>query len=106
MYQKASANVTCTKQQPGTSCPFLHSLLADVQGFQHQRYKVSVQTADKRGAGTDADISISILGSKGSSKEMRLESSANNFERGQVCGTVVLGQSSAPCSRPVKVIPC
>lgn len=57
---------------------------ADVAGFQHQRYKVSVQTADKRGAGTDADISIIFMGNKGSSKEMRLESSANNFERGQV----------------------
>jgi hypothetical protein len=37
-----------------------------------------------RGAGTDADISVILMGEAGSSKEMRLESSADNFERGKV----------------------
>jgi hypothetical protein len=37
-----------------------------------------------RGAGTDADISVILVGEQGSSREMRLESSADNFERGKV----------------------
>jgi hypothetical protein len=40
--------------------------------------------SDVRGAGTDADISAILVGEQGSSKEMRLESSADNFERGKV----------------------
>ncbi len=49
------------------------------------RYKVSVQTADKRGAGTDADVSVVLMGEGGkASQELRLESGANNFERNKV----------------------
>ncbi|GLC44364.1 hypothetical protein PLESTF_000049800 [Pleodorina starrii] len=48
-----------------------------------QVYKVSVRTSDKRGAGTDADISIILMGATRSSAELKLESSANNFERNQ-----------------------
>lgn len=43
--------------------------------------QITVQTADKRGAGTDADISIILKGAKGESGEMRLEGSRNDFER-------------------------
>jgi hypothetical protein len=50
------------------------------------KYKVVVATGDVRGAGTDADMSIVLMGSGGSSQEVALESSANNFERGQVGG--------------------
>ena len=49
-----------------------------------QRWKVAVQTGDERGSGTDADISIILFGDKAQSAEMKLESSANNFERNQV----------------------
>ncbi|GFR41097.1 hypothetical protein Agub_g1741 [Astrephomene gubernaculifera] len=48
-----------------------------------QVYKVSVRTSDKRGAGTDADISIILMGATANSAELKLESSANNFERNQ-----------------------
>ncbi|KAK9824333.1 hypothetical protein WJX72_009517 [[Myrmecia] bisecta] len=49
-----------------------------------QRYKVMVQTADTRGAGTDADVSVILVGDKASSKELVLESSADNFEKGKM----------------------
>lgn len=45
-------------------------------------YKVSVQTSDLRGAGTDANVSCTILGDKGDTGPLQLESSANDFERG------------------------
>jgi hypothetical protein len=45
---------------------------------------VSVTTADERGAGTDADITIILIGTKATSPELRLESSKDNFERGSL----------------------
>ncbi len=39
---------------------------------------------DVRGAGTNADVSVVLIGSAGKSKELKLESSADNFERGKV----------------------
>lgn len=47
-------------------------------------YRVSVTTSDIRGAGTDADVVMVLYGDKGDTGERRLESSANDFERGQV----------------------
>jgi hypothetical protein len=47
-------------------------------------YKVVVTTSDIRGAGTDADVTLVLYGSQGDSGEQRLESSANDFERGKV----------------------
>jgi hypothetical protein len=47
--------------------------------------------SDVRGAGTDADISAILVGEQGSSREMRLESSADNFERGKVGSTPAPG---------------
>ena len=44
---------------------------------------MSVRTQDKRGAGTDADISVILFGDKNKTGELKLESSANNFERNQ-----------------------
>ncbi|MEW5309958.1 MAG: hypothetical protein WDW38_001797 [Sanguina aurantia] len=49
-----------------------------------QRYKVSIRTGDKKGAGTDSDISVMLIGADGSSKETKLESHANNFERSKL----------------------
>lgn len=48
------------------------------------RYKVSVRTADKRGAGTDAHVFLILHGDKGDSGKRALESAGNNFERGKV----------------------
>ncbi|GFH09152.1 uncharacterized protein mot51, partial [Haematococcus lacustris] len=57
---------------------------SDAKGAK-QVFKVSVQTGDVRGAGTDADISIILFGAGGmDSGELLLENSMNNFERGQL----------------------
>ncbi|PNH12713.1 Lipoxygenase y domain-containing protein 1 [Tetrabaena socialis] len=48
-----------------------------------QVYKVSVRTSDKRGAGTDADVSIILMGAIGNSPELKLESGKNDFEKNQ-----------------------
>ncbi len=47
-------------------------------------YKVLVQTSDIRGAGTDSDIFIRLFGPKGDSGERLLDTSANDFERGNL----------------------
>uniref|UniRef100_A0A6B2KWS8 PLAT domain-containing protein n=1 Tax=Arcella intermedia TaxID=1963864 RepID=A0A6B2KWS8_9EUKA len=44
-------------------------------------YKVFVTTGDRRGAGTDANVFITLFGTKGDSSERLLESPGNNFER-------------------------
>ncbi|XP_061409799.1 lipoxygenase homology domain-containing protein 1-like isoform X3 [Lethenteron reissneri] len=48
-----------------------------------KKYEVTVFTGDERGAGTDADVSISIFGELGDTGERRLDSRRNNFERGK-----------------------
>ena len=48
------------------------------------KYKVSVHTGDKRGAGTDANVFIILHGEKGDSGRRMLESTGNNFERGML----------------------
>lgn len=53
-------------------------------GASLNSYKVEVQTGDVRGAGTDSDVTVTVFGSKGDTGARSLESSANNFERGQV----------------------
>lgn len=73
-----------------------------------QTYKVTVRTSDKRGAGTDADITIKLIGAEAQSAELKLESSANNFERNQVNAHLVFkrvafaanGLSCGPCLLP------
>ena len=44
-----------------------------------QVYQVVVTTGDKRGSGTDADISVILFGDKAVSPEMKLDNSANNL---------------------------
>lgn len=47
-------------------------------------YAVKVHTGDARGAGSDADVSIVLIGADGArTGELRLESSRNDFERGR-----------------------
>ncbi|KAM6965464.1 lipoxygenase homology domain-containing protein 1 [Aplochiton taeniatus] len=43
-----------------------------------------IWTSDLPGAGTDADISFQIYGTKGKSDEIRLDNQTDNFEQGQV----------------------
>lgn len=46
-------------------------------------YTVSVTTGDRRGAGTDANVYVKVIGTKGHSGDRLLESPGNNFERGK-----------------------
>ena len=43
---------------------------------------MTVFTGDKKGAGTDANVYITLFGEFGDSGERPLKSSKNNFERG------------------------
>jgi hypothetical protein len=45
------------------------------------KYRVTVHTGDKRGAGTDANVFIILHGEKGDTGKRKLEGSGNNFER-------------------------
>ncbi len=40
-------------------------------------------TSDVRGAGTDANVSVELLGAKDRSGALRLDTSADDFERGR-----------------------
>lgn len=40
-------------------------------------------TSDLRGAGTDSNVTCNLFGKTGSTGERRLDTSANNFERGK-----------------------
>ena len=47
------------------------------------KYKVTVMTGSKRGAGTDADVHITLFGDVGESGERKLNTKMkNNFEAG------------------------
>lgn len=51
-------------------------------------YSVSVRTGDMYGAGTDANVFLTIHGDLGDTGERKLAKSENNknkFERGEVC---------------------
>ncbi|MFG2092255.1 PLAT/LH2 domain-containing protein [Streptomyces sp. NPDC048612] len=49
---------------------------------QHQ-YRVAVYTGGEEGGGTDANVYITIYGTRGSAGPIRLDNSANNFETGK-----------------------
>ena len=46
-------------------------------------YLVHIYTGDKWGAGTDANVMITIFGEDGDSGERKLDNNKNNFETGQ-----------------------
>eukprot|EP00854_Cymbomonas_tetramitiformis_P004275 gene4275-5262_t len=46
-------------------------------------FKVSVHTSDLRGAGTDANVSVTLMGEKGVIGPNKLEAKRSDFERGQ-----------------------
>jgi lipoxygenase homology domain-containing protein 1 len=48
------------------------------------RYKLTVFTGNKRGAGTDANVYVTMFGELGESGERKLDAKRrNNFEAGQ-----------------------
>jgi len=48
------------------------------------QYKISVYTGDKRGAGTDANVYVTLFGELGESLEKRLDTKGkNDFEKGK-----------------------
>ncbi|MGW7042201.1 PLAT/LH2 domain-containing protein [Streptomyces avermitilis] len=47
-------------------------------------YRINVHTADVDGAGTDANVYITVFGSNGSSDEIQLDSGRDDFERNSV----------------------
>ena len=52
------------------------------------RYRVSVQTGDVRGGGTDAEVFLCLHGNRGDTGHRKLLKSSthsNKFERGKVC---------------------
>ena len=52
-------------------------------GCTANKYKVTVFTGTKRGAGTDADVRITLFGDVGESGERKLDTKMkNNFEAG------------------------
>ena len=50
------------------------------QGF---KYKVCTYTGNVRGAGTDANVAITIFGENGDTGDHCLDNSRNNFEKGR-----------------------
>jgi hypothetical protein len=45
---------------------------------------ITTKTADKRGAGSDANVFIQMYGIDGKSEEYQLRNKSDNFERGKV----------------------
>ena len=61
------------------------------------RYKVSVQTGDVRGGGTDAGVFLCLHGNRGDTgnrKLLRSSTHSNKFERGKVIYTCYLNNKS------------
>lgn len=59
-------------------------------------YEITMFTSDIRGAGTDSNVSIELHGDKDKTGALRLDTSANNFERGVKVGSKREG-SFGPC---------
>ena len=51
--------------------------------IQGHDYMVHIYTGNKWGAGTDANVMITIFGKEGDSGERKLDNEKNNFETGQ-----------------------
>lgn len=61
------------------------SHISKEQAMEETQYSIRVQTGDRKGAGTDAKVSLTITGTKGRTKPKVLEKwYGNNFEKGQV----------------------
>lgn len=53
----------------------------DGKGPKPKLYDIEVYTSDVKGAGTDANVDVTLNGTEGSFGPLRLETSKNNFER-------------------------
>eukprot|EP01046_Picozoa_sp_COSAG06_P033716 COSAG06_NODE_3464_length_5301_cov_4.178201_1_plen_1602_part_01 len=60
-----------------------HTFEAGAEPEQMTKYRVVVHTANTRGAGTDANVYINLIGESAESGDMILESGQDDFERGQ-----------------------
>lgn len=47
-------------------------------------YNVWVSTSNERGAGTDANVFLTIYGKKGKTDEIQIGNATDNFEQGQL----------------------
>lgn len=72
------------KQEPYAIEATLYPDGAQGSAPQHCSYRVVTHTSDIRGAGTDARVFCSLEGTLGRTKTVRLDNSANNFERNMV----------------------
>lgn len=63
------------------------------------KYVISTHTGDVRGAGTDANVYITLFSKNGSSTEMKLNDSKNNFERKKVDTFNVESANIGPLTR-------
>ncbi|XP_044174759.1 uncharacterized protein LOC114975839 isoform X6 [Acropora millepora] len=70
-------NVGTLKENGTTSGEVVQEEVKDYQ------YQVHIYTGDKWGAGTDANVLITIFGENGDSGEKKLDNNRNNFESGQ-----------------------
>ncbi|XP_044174756.1 uncharacterized protein LOC114975839 isoform X3 [Acropora millepora] len=70
-------NVETLKENATTSGEVVQEEVKDYQ------YQVHIYTGDKWGAGTDANVLITIFGENGDSGEKKLDNNRNNFESGQ-----------------------
>lgn len=68
-------------------------------------YSIQVQTGNKRRAGTDSNIFITIYGDKGSTKETRLNGylSGNAFERGDLDRLALQGLKNVGTLQKIKI---
>lgn len=75
-----------------SSCDSQHTLIVNsvseiISSSAAHTYKVSVMTGDVYGAGTDANVFLTIYGDQGDTGERKLrksETNGNKFERGSV----------------------
>ena len=74
-----SSNIKCSKTHQMFSSDVRRWTTCRV--FIVSKFKVTVFTGDKFGAGTDANVSCTLFGDLGESNEMKLDTSKNNFER-------------------------
>ncbi|XP_013416715.1 lipoxygenase homology domain-containing protein 1 isoform X2 [Lingula anatina] len=63
------------------------------------KYRITVFTADRRGAGTDANVYMTLFGESGDTGERKLDNSNNNFERGQKDEFLIESPNLGPLKR-------
>ena len=85
-----------------TLCIHTHTMHSHTHTqFREERtYIISTKTGSMRGAGTDANVFITLFGSEGSSGERRLDNDVANFERGRQVETTFSPSSILPYLPP------